>query len=602
MKVRNFFFLILMVVFLIFIFITSFLGSPSLKEGVGRNVENILKVSNLHIEQMLEERRGNLEVLAMNKDVLGVLSGDLVARDDIVASGLIEKGKIGAKEVNNYLKNHPEMTLEELKRDEVFRYLVLRDVGRGGRGGILSDMEKFDIEMHHFSEGVSVFDSGCEGNFTRFCAILAEFGLGESMASGFYSWQNPDGIWKEKYGGFFKIPTRTGDNKTLIYFVADYLDKYAFLDVSSEESYFFENFVNAKGYNNFLLFSPEGEVIYSLDGDKYFDIRVSSARADYGMLKSFLKVKRTNEISFYGPYLSEEEDSFLITGLSPVYAGEDLLGYVGIVENMSNFYGVLDKYSFDERIGRSYFLNENLLLLNNLSEGGDIFIQEIDTGLAKECFENRGVEVGETVDYQGNYILGGGVFIEDLNWCILTEVRYFEYLDRLIINRGILEKLFPVFVFVTAFFFFFFLRFFLPSKYVLRKKNRQEMKEFFDINFLKELSFFHSFIITSLFVFMIVVSFTFLELRFDFGYLVALLFSFFVISFLLFLSFSLKSDRKNFIIFGFLVLSFATLWSIYLIWHLNYFRDANVVWRAGGFFLEVIGVLVLLNYFGDVSK
>lgn len=129
-----------------------------------------------------------------------------------------------AEDIDSFLLDAPEMTVEELRRDPLFRRRALQPVGRDGYTALL-DADTGVIYIHRYQEfeGKSV-ESYWRESPDLWTAFLAQRYSG--YAGGYYRWRDPDGRVREKFLFFAPVMMRTADGRRLTVAATSYVDEF----------------------------------------------------------------------------------------------------------------------------------------------------------------------------------------------------------------------------------------------------------------------------------------------------------------------------------------------------------------------------------------
>jgi hypothetical protein len=143
-----------------------------------------------------------------------------------------------AKEANDYLESHPDMTVKDLQNDEAFQKIAVQSVGKTGYTAIV-DYEALIIRFHAKPKYVDFDSHTYEKTLPEYWKIMAQVPGGKEV-EGFYDWVEPDGSIKAKFMAFVPLSTRTSDDIGLTVAATTYLAEY---NIPTEEK--FENVENA---------------------------------------------------------------------------------------------------------------------------------------------------------------------------------------------------------------------------------------------------------------------------------------------------------------------------------------------------------------------
>ena len=159
-----------------------------------------------------------------------------VILDQMTEGFVRQKAMDVALQVELYLEAHPDMTVEELQKDDKFREIALQPIGKTGHT-IIQDTDTA-INRFHFTPQMENRD------FHQFSKSLPEFWsiLNKSLhgryAHGYYRWKTPDGTFRDKFMYIVPVNEKTRDNTRFSVIATTYIDEFtrpvrAAQDVSS---------------------------------------------------------------------------------------------------------------------------------------------------------------------------------------------------------------------------------------------------------------------------------------------------------------------------------------------------------------------------------
>lgn len=169
-----------------------------------------------------------------------LLKGSLNSREEIK-----KKAEQVAEEVEDYIKVHPGMTIDELRDDDKFRAIAIQKVGETGYSG-LSD-SKTGLALIHPNPNTEgkVGIKELEDDFLELADILKGT-VGETCtdSAGFYSYWDTEGLLRNKYISIVCIGTETADGISSYVFAAAHLDEFKPIilekEIDIEEAYTME--------------------------------------------------------------------------------------------------------------------------------------------------------------------------------------------------------------------------------------------------------------------------------------------------------------------------------------------------------------------------
>lgn len=393
------------------------------------NLVTVAKNKAGKINEYLFDMEEDLKKLQNSDEVKELLKTDLIVDKDAVKNDVDEKCAIVAKEVNNYLKTHPSMTMKDLQDSREFQEIALQPISKDGYTNLF-DWENQIVTLHKLKAVIGLRPSAVEDVLPE-SYMLAQRIKTESDVSGFYDWMEPDGSINRKYMRMLNLDTRTADDVAVTVVASAYFKNYKILN---KESKYLEDFKEQKSYSNVILISSEGYVSYATDTNEELGTNLEwSITSDVrtGLSENYYRVKEGDKISFFGPYVGDYGDIYpKVSAIAPVYENGELLGYVGIIEEMDEILKISEKPTSLAETEESYIVDKDLLLVSPLRNYDfDIMIQSIPTKNSENCFLTEEKDGEPFLNYRGDYVLGAHAAIPKTDWCILSEAYKEEILD-----------------------------------------------------------------------------------------------------------------------------------------------------------------------------
>lgn len=438
--------------FFIFIFIFGIIfGTMFVSYSYTSYKKNLVDKTSDQLESMMEDKtqkinlylsdiESDISMLRESDDVKNLLKQELVYDEVGIKQDVNIKAQIIAKEVENYIKAHPDQTLNDLKESKEFNEIAIQPVGNEGYG-VIVDYDTQIILMHKFPEFIGNDFNDFNDEFPELYNLQMETKI-HSNVFGFYDWKDVSGELRRKYAHFINIKTKTADGVGLIFLATAYADDYKIVSVNSE---YLENF----HHKHVDLISPDGYVIYTNSQDRNIGINLNwKENSDMGLAKIYFYAKQTEDGLFYGPYIEKQGSIYpKISLISPVYENGVLLGYVVILEDMKEIYDFLKETKIPfSKTEESYLINEELLLISpSMNENINVLVQTVDTQGTRDCvedlehyYDSESEEVEEHeeeveifLDYRGEEVFSSHGYIPKTKWCLLSEIDVDEVLSPL---------------------------------------------------------------------------------------------------------------------------------------------------------------------------
>jgi len=133
-----------------------------------------------------------------------------------------QKSQDVAKQVEMYLENRPDMTLNDMRNDAVLRSIVVQNVGTQGYTTLIDPVNT--VIIIHKYPGQERDISPLKDLLPSFWALI-ESSIGGEINSGYYDWQEVDGSITEKYACIAPIINTNGYSLTL--WATTYIDEFS---------------------------------------------------------------------------------------------------------------------------------------------------------------------------------------------------------------------------------------------------------------------------------------------------------------------------------------------------------------------------------------
>jgi signal transduction histidine kinase/HAMP domain-containing protein len=159
--------------------------------------------------------------------------GDLVAQDTSAALRQLGERHIKriatdvAKQLEVYIRAHPDMTVADLQKDPYFSTLSVQPVGTTGYTAI-TDVDTLTNRFHSQPNIVNMDLSTLAEQLPGFWRIMSST-LGGVDQEGYYDWQDPDGSVRAKYMYIATVDARTADNVQFSVAATTYIDEFSML-------------------------------------------------------------------------------------------------------------------------------------------------------------------------------------------------------------------------------------------------------------------------------------------------------------------------------------------------------------------------------------
>jgi len=157
--------------------------------------------------------------------------GESISKDSREAlcnlgSELIKQKAHGvAKELEIYIKSHPDMTVNDLQNDDYFKSLAVQPVGKMGYTAV-TDVDSLTCRFHKSEKTIDLDLHTLSEKLPGFWEIMSKTEGGYD-SYGYYDWEEPDGSIKKKYMYIAVVNATTADNVKLSVAATTYIDEFS---------------------------------------------------------------------------------------------------------------------------------------------------------------------------------------------------------------------------------------------------------------------------------------------------------------------------------------------------------------------------------------
>ena len=430
------------------------------------HLENVLSLKKQRINFSLENKKNDVIFLSELDDVKNLFSEKLIKDKNLVYEQIKRISKKTTEEIENFLIENPEMTLDDLRENKEFRDIVLSRVGETGYT-VLGSYDNGEILIHESRD--------FEGVIVRNNVQLEGLGEIENLtylgrdAFGYYDWVEPNGEVKQKYADFSIAKVKTADGVGLSVVSTTYVDEYGeilILEKSMED--YLNDFRIIKGYSDVILINPEGEIVWTALKENDLAMNIGEGIYNKSLLgEVYKKVRRDfkTDVSGFGEYSPIGERALFV--MSPVFDYGKFVGLVALRltgDDMKNL--LLEDLDFRGH-GEVYIIDSEGLPVVPLKYFKDIKYNDTITDYFREyydfCFEDS-ENVSSFFNFYENYagmeVLGVFEKFGDYNWCMIAEVdedyflKTFGFRKDVIFRMILVENVIIIFIsfFLDGFF------------------------------------------------------------------------------------------------------------------------------------------------------
>jgi hypothetical protein len=376
MKLGNRFFLVFLFAIIFFSgfqFIASFYGQDlAFEDSVKNQLVDSVYTRTEMIDDYFYERISDVKFLSNDFTVVSVFNLSLVENEEAVSDVEDEFGILVSR-LNLFIERNLDWDLDLFLNDEQFLSITLKSFG-----------DNSDTYLLNSETG--------------------EVLLGEK---------------KSMYVNFEKdFDVRTRDGILLSLGVnIDGGDYFSVSNVSSEVEDYISRYLTINGYDNIYFISNSGQIIYGTNvvGQNIFydGSYLPPLKIIYN--DTFLR----EDIVSHGPYKKIGEPNYRLLFSAPVYFNEEIVGIVVLEDDFNEISEIVN----DEMIlAENYIVDADGFLIT-LIEGKDYdpFVQSIDENVLENCFYDESF-FKEFKNYEGKLVYGVYSGVDEVDWCIISEV------------------------------------------------------------------------------------------------------------------------------------------------------------------------------------
>jgi len=133
---------------------------------------------------------------------------------------------------------------------------------------------------------------------------------------------------------------------------------------------------------------------------------------------------------FRSSTLDEKPENVYLFFFQPIYKHQELIGLIAFSIDPTFIDYLLEDTTGLGRSGQTYLVGRDFLMRSNsrFTRASTRLRQFVHTINTERCFKNNpiGVSDGSFFDYRGIPVIGNHVFLEELDWCLLSEIDHAE--------------------------------------------------------------------------------------------------------------------------------------------------------------------------------
>ena len=491
----SFLFFLILIFGSLFFYSLNYLEDGYFNQEVKNNLESLTNIRAERINNYFDERKEDLIFISESDKIKSLFKQNTVINESFAINDVNYHSKIIFKEVENFLKFHPKITLKELQENNEFKNLAVQSLGNQGYSAIAGNNNLILFHKYDSFIGKTIFSLGNPEalNLVNFARITGE-------SQGFFNWTDPDNITRKKYGKLIRIPSEIFNESILIIVVTTYVEDYKELsNINLETQNYLTDLKNSYDFYNLNLISPNGDIIYCNKQivDHNGENLLWNENLEDGDSNHFKIVQKDLKPSVFGPFITSYGDIYpKISLMNPVYdENKNLLGFIDLTYDLQKIWGITEEKSGLGETGEIYLVDSEGLLISKLKNNDyNLLIQSIESENTDRCFEmdNLGhmkhFPVDIFLNYNGEAVLGAHSEFSDPKWCLLAEIETQEVFD---IPKA--EKEFKNNIFLFLLIISLIIQIYFNKFIILRKKNLISGYSLIDNLFLKLKDFFIKF-------------------------------------------------------------------------------------------------------------
>ena len=336
-------------------------------------------------------------------------------------------------EIEEYVKNIPNLSLEELSVDENFKKITIKEFGREGYNVLFS--YEFLSLMHKFTQFIGKDEKYFSSVSPNILKILRKVRDSGEDNFGFFPWIDENGFRREKYM-FCKDVEILNSILCSINYVDEYDKNLWFANVFEKE---LEYFKEQREFKNLILVKNNGDVIWTAENNEYLNKNLFLEEINNNNLVNVYNELRKNDEYLGVKFFIEENSNSL--NKSQIFVGTHIFSYNN--EFLGSLILEIDSKKIIDIIKPVYQNVNSDLLLFEMEHKEVLLVNEkiksvnlVDVKkLCLKSFENDSDKLIILDEYEGfdkidNYFLLSN--IKDYNWCYVSSSSKDDFNEMLI--------------------------------------------------------------------------------------------------------------------------------------------------------------------------
>ncbi len=441
-KILSTLFIIIIIVSMAMLTTSYVLSRSTLQEQAEEKLVSTAFQKANHANNYISERKGDILALATSPTLTNILDKRTGIETDLAKADIKQTAEKVAKEVEDYIKSHPNMTVKDLQNDPAFQAVAVQPVGMTGYTAI-ADYDSLVILFHKSPNKVGINFHDLKDKLPEVYEIRLQ-SIGGKEASGFYDWEESDGTIRKKYVHITPVKTRTADDSGLSIASTTYTNEYeTTLKIEKESEDYLVNFMETYSYQNLFLADEHGNIWWS--GKEKDQIRINVNRegiCEKGLSEIYEKVKETQQTEFSDFERCGGENKIVFFVGRPVYENNEMIGAIILQIDVEQISAIMQDPTGLGKTGETYIVGQDGLMRSKSRFSEDTILkQHVDTLNSRICINHvaKHVKDGKVKEheepvvieknYRGISTFGAHSYLLEKKWCILAEIEETEVFE-----------------------------------------------------------------------------------------------------------------------------------------------------------------------------
>ena len=435
------------------------ISTENIKQQTFENLESVARSKANWLDLYFSELENDILVLGASPFVNQILDEKLSLESISAKSSIRETAKRVAGEVENYIKTHPDMTIEDLQNDSVFQDIAVQPVGDTGYTA-LTDYDTLICRFHKKESTVNLDLHILADKLPGFWSIMSKT-QGGLEAEGFYGWEE-EGVVRNKYMYISIVQNvTTNDSVGLSVAATAYVDEYSTsLELSWNAEEYLQYYKDAQEYSDILLVGSNGDVWWTAAKDDELGTNLFTWIYNDTQLSYAFKAAKFKGVSNFSDLEPNEHSNLPFFYVStPVYANDIYAGALILRISVKQINEIMLDITGLGETGEAYLVGPDFLLRSKTRHSmhnNSILEQNVDTENIRNGFEPVGnaeehvghAAVSPFLDYRDVRVIGTHYYIDRMNWVLVAEMDETEILEPVNLMQ---DRMIIVFVFITFF-------------------------------------------------------------------------------------------------------------------------------------------------------